>query len=231
MSVFETSFITTLLLTFRLAITTAIILLVVGLPLSYWLAFTKKKLALLIEVMVAMPLILPPTVLGFYFLIFFNPYSFLGKTLRDIFGEDLVFSFAGIVFGSVVYSLPFMVQPITNALKTVPNSMIEMSAILGKNKWQTLRFVMIPYIKKNIVSAFVITFAHTIGEFGVVLMIGGSLPGKTKVASIAIYENVDSLQYELAHQQALILLVICFSILLGVFLFNGTHMKNNSMLS
>lgn len=211
-----------LLTTFKLASITAVLLFVLGIPLAYWLAFSKNRLKIVVEVLVAMPLILPPTVLGFYLLLTFGSNSILGAWLNHLFGIQLAFSFTGIVVGSMIYSLPFMIQPIQNAFQAIPKSYLEMAAILGKNKIQTLRFVLLPNAKKAIVSAIVLTFAHTVGEFGVVLMLGGSIPNKTRVASIAIYENVESLQYNLAHQYAVVLLLCSFIILLSVYFYNSS---------
>jgi len=177
-----------LMLTFKLALITTVILILVGVPIAYFLAFSKNKFKVIPEVFIAMPLVLPPTVLGFYLLIAFSPNSIIGSWFNQYLGIQLAFTFTGIVIGSVIYSLPFMVQPIQNAFQSLP-----------------------------------------IGEFGVVLMIGGSIPNKTKVASIAIYEKVESLKFLEAHQYALLLFVISFVILLGVNTYNRT--KNNLLLS
>jgi len=211
------------MLTFRLALITTVALAVVGMPIAYFLAFSKNKLKVLTEALVAMPLVLPPTVLGFYLLIVFSPNSLVGEWFNQYLGIELAFSFTGIVIGSVIYSLPFMVQPIQNAFQSLPKSYIETASVLGKTKWETIRFVLLPNSKKAIVSALVLTFAHTIGEFGVVLMIGGSIPNKTKVASIAIYEKVESLNYQEAHQYAFVLFAISFLILLGVYAYNRVN--------
>lgn len=212
-----------LILTFRLALITTLVLIVVGVPVAYFLAFSKNKLKVFAEALIAMPLVLPPTVLGFYLLIVFSPNSLLGGWFNQNLGVELAFSFAGIVIGSVIYSLPFMVQPIQNAFQSLPKSYIETASVLGKSKWETLRFVVLPNSKKAIISALVLTFAHTVGEFGVVLMIGGSIPNKTKVASIAIYEKVESLNYQEAHQYAFVLFVISFLMLLGVYAYNRSN--------
>lgn len=205
---------TPLLLTLKLAIITTFFLLIIGVPIAYHLAFSKYKIKPAIEAVITLPLILPPTVLGFYLLLTFSPNSGLGLWLNEFFGIKLVFSFVGIVFGSIIYSLPFMVQPIQNAFSQIPESYIEMGRVLGKTKIEILRFILLPNIKKAVTTAIVLTFAHTIGEFGVVLMIGGSIPNETKVASISIYEKVEMLNYSSAHAYASILLIFSFTILI-----------------
>lgn len=212
-----------LVTTLKLASITSFFLLIIGLPIAYWLAFSMSKLKIIVDVLVAMPLILPPTVLGFYLLLAFSPNSALGVLLNTYFGVQLAFSFTGIVIGSMIYSLPFMVQPIRNAFHAMPKSYFEMASILGKNKFQIAKYILFPNTKKAIISAVTLTFAHTIGEFGVVLMLGGSIPNKTKVASIAIYENVEALEYNLAHQHAIILLIVSFCILLAVYYYNASN--------
>ncbi len=214
-----------LILTLELATCTTVGLLIIGLPLAYALAFSKNKYKVLIEAIIAMPLILPPTVLGFYLLLIFNTNSGIGIWLNKYFGVQLAFSFTGIVLGSIIYSLPFMVQPIQNALQNIPKAYLETSKLLGKSKFETLKKVLLPNIKTSIITAIVLTFAHTIGEFGVVLMIGGSIPNKTKVASIAIYEKVESLDYEGAHQYALVLILLSFIILLSVYVYNRSSVN------
>lgn len=218
-----------LLLTFKLALITTLFLLLVGIPIAYCLAFSKNRIKVVAEVLIAMPLVLPPTVLGFYLLIAFSPNSIFGAWLQQYLGIQLAFSFTGIVIGSMLYSIPFMVQPMQNAFQSIPKSYIETAMVLGKNKWETLKYVLLPNCKRAILSAIVITFAHTVGEFGVVLMIGGSIPNKTKVASVAIYENVESLNYAGAHQYAVVLFVISFIILLGVYIYNRS--KSNEFTS
>ena len=212
-------------LTFRLALITTAILLVVGTPLAYWLAYSKWKIKPLIETLVSMPLVLPPTVLGFYLLLAFSPNSGFGQFLDQVFNFQLVFSFEGLVVASVIYSLPFMVQPIQAGFSNLSNSLIEASYVLGKSKTTTLFKVLLPNIKKSILTGTVLAFAHTIGEFGVVLMIGGNIPDKTRVASIAIYDEVEALNYHTANYYSLVLLVVTFIILLMVYLINGGYLK------
>jgi molybdate transport system permease protein len=208
-------------LTFRLAFITASILFVIALPLAYWLAFAKFKGRGLVEAIIGMPLVLPPSVLGFYLLLAFSPSYWFGAWIENIFGLRLVFSFPGLVIGSVIYSLPFMVYPIRAGLQSLPDSLREASYTLGKGRWETFYKILLPNCKSAILTAFVLTFAHTVGEFGVVLMIGGNIPGVTKVASVAIYNEVEALNYSAANQYALVLFGITFIILLLVYSINN----------
>ena len=214
-----------LILTFQLAFVTTLLLFVVSLPLAYWLAFTKSKIKPVIETLVSMPLVLPPTVLGFYLLLVFSPSDGFGAWLDEWLGLRLVFSFEGLVFASMIYSLPFMVHPIQSGFSHLSKSIIEASYILGKSKFTTLTRILLPNIKPSLLTGIVLAFAHTIGEFGVVLMIGGNIPGKTKVASIAIYDEVESLNYFAANQYSLILFVLSFIILFIVYFINGGYLK------
>lgn len=212
-------------LTFKLALITTAILFVVAVPLAYWLAFTKARFKPVVETLVSMPLVLPPTVLGFYLLVAFSPNYAFGSLLEEWLGLRLVFSFEGIVVASILYSLPFMVYPIQAGFRNVPASLIEASYVLGKSKRTTLFKILLPNIKPSLLSAVVLSFAHTIGEFGVVLMIGGNIPGKTKVASIAIYDEVETLNYAAANAYSLFLFVVTFIILLAVYVVNGSTAK------
>jgi molybdate transport system permease protein len=212
-------------LTLKLSTITTLILLVISIPISFWLAYSKSRFKPVIETLVSMPLVLPPTVLGFYLLVAFSPNSFFGSLLDQWFGLQLIFSFEGLVFASVIYSLPFMVQPIQSGLANLPTNLSEASFVLGKSRLQTLSKVLLPNIKKSLITGIVLTFAHTIGEFGVVLMIGGNIPDKTRVASIAIYDEVESLNYTAANQYSLILFTLAFIILLSVNLFNGGYLS------
>ncbi len=216
---------TPLILTFKLALITTLILLLIAIPLGAWLAFSKSKSKPFLETLISMPLVLPPTVLGFYFLITFSPNSWLGGLLNDWFDIKLVFSFPGLVIASVIYSLPFMVHPVQSGLSSLPSSLREASIVMGKSKRTTLFKVLLPNIKPSLLTGFVLTFAHTVGEFGVVLMIGGNIPGKTKVASIAIYDEVEALNYGNANQYSLILFAITFTILLLVYVVNRKEIK------
>ncbi|MEL6558099.1 MAG: molybdate ABC transporter permease subunit [Bacteroidota bacterium] len=214
-----------LILTFQLALVTTVILLLLAIPLANWLATSKSRLKPIIETLVSMPLVLPPTVLGFYFLIAFSPNNVFGSWLNDWLGIRLVFSFGGLVIASVIYSLPFMVHPIQSGLATLPNSIKEAAFVMGKSKTATLIKIQLPNIKPALLTGIVLAFAHTVGEFGVVLMIGGSIPGKTKVASIAIYDQVEALNYSAANFYSIVLFIITFAILLSVYLINGGYIK------
>ncbi|AWW00780.1 molybdate ABC transporter permease subunit [Arcticibacterium luteifluviistationis] len=214
-----------IILTLKLAGLTSLILFVIAIPLAYWLSFTKSKWKPVFETLISMPLVLPPTVLGFYLLVAFSPSNAFGNWLNDWFGIKFIFSFAGLVIASIIYSLPFMVQPIQAGLSALPASLREASYTLGKSRFETLTKVLLPNIKPAILTGIVLSFAHTVGEFGVVLMIGGNIPGKTKVASIAIYDEVEALNYGAANQHSLILFAITFSILLTVYLVNGGYLK------
>jgi len=183
-------FITTLYITFKLATLTTIFLLLIGLPIAYILTFKKLPFKVLLESIITVPLVIPPTVLGFYLLILFSSDSFVGKLINRIFNTEILFTFKGILIASIIYSLPFMVQPIQNGFKSLNKSLIEASYTLGKTELETLFKVLIPNIKVSILTAIILTFAHTVGEFGVVLMVGGGIPGETLVASISIYNEV-----------------------------------------
>lgn len=215
----ESEFISTMVLTFKLAAITTVILLIIGIPVAAFLVFGKMRFKSVIETIVSMPLVLPPSVLGFYLLLAFSPASKLGSFLTDH-GIRLAFSFEGLVIGSVLFSLPFMVHPIQSALAQVPRSIFEAAYTLGKSKFTTMTRVILPSIRHGLISGIVLAFAHTVGEFGVILMIGGNIPDETRVASIAIYDEVESLNYAMAHQYALTLFVVTFAILLLVYTLN-----------
>lgn len=214
-----------LILTFKLAFITTLLLLCIAIPLSYWLATSKKRIKPVIETLVSMPLVLPPTVLGFYLLVAFSPANGFGKWLNENLGLQLVFSFEGLLFASVIYSLPFMVHPMQSGFANLPTSLREAAYLLGKSRFTTLWRVLLPNMKPALLTGIVLSFAHTIGEFGVVLMIGGNIPGKTKVASITIYDEVEALNYGAANSYSIILFVITFFILLTVYLVNGGYLK------
>lgn len=209
-----------LYLTLKLALSTTIILGVLGFPLALWLSKKPSWLKTIVETLITMPLVLPPTVIGFYLLIALSPNSHIGSWLNDNLGIQVVFSFGGLVVASVIYSLPFMVQPMKSGLANLPPRLLESSLMFGKSKIQTLFKVVLPNAHSSIITGIVLTFAHTLGEFGVVLMIGGNIPGETKVASVAIYEEVEALNYENAHFYAITLFVISFALLLTVNVIN-----------
>ena len=212
-----------IILTFKLALITTVILFIISIPLAYWLSITKAKIKPILETLISMPLVLPPTVIGFYMLVAFSPNSIVGAFLQENLGIQLVFSFGGLVLASIIYSLPFMVHPIQAGFSNLPTSLADSSYVLGKSRWQTLTKVLIPNIKPSLLSGIVLAFAHTIGEFGVVLMIGGNIPDKTRVASIAIYDQVESLNYAAANRYSIFLFLVSFSILLLVYFINGSY--------
>jgi molybdate transport system permease protein len=207
-------------LSMELAGTVAVLLLGLGLPIAYWLAFSRWRGKFLLEAVVALPLVLPPTVLGFYALLAMGPNGPLGKIWHVVFGHGLAFTFAGLVIASMFYSFPFAVQPLMSAFEGVDQKLLNASAVLGANPWRTFRSVVLPLSRSGIVTAIVLCFAHTLGEFGVVLMVGGNLPGVTRTASIAIYDQVQSLEYGAANRMALTLLLISFSVLCLVYAVN-----------
>ncbi|MEZ5568997.1 MAG: molybdate ABC transporter permease subunit [Halioglobus sp.] len=204
-------------LTVALATVTTVILLLLGTPLAWWLSRQRGNRAALIEALVALPLILPPTVLGFYLLLMFAPDTALGRAWESLTGERLAFSFSALVIGSVIYSLPFVVQPLQAAFQRIPNGLLQAAATLGANPLDQFRSVVLPLTARSFVAAASLGFAHTVGEFGVVLMIGGNIPGETQVLSIALYDHVESLQFAEAHRLAAGLVV--FSLLLLFFLY------------
>ena len=206
-------------LSLKLAGVTTFLLFFIGLPVAWWLSRSESRWKPFLEAIVSLPIVLPPTVLGFYILWALSPDSFVGGFLERHFDVKLVFSFSGIVVGSVLYSFPFMVQPLQSGFESVPRSIVEASWIAGKGSLETLVRVVLPNMKSALATAIIVTFAHTLGEFGVVLMVGGSIPGETKVASIAIYEQVESLDYTTAHIYSFVMLVVSFAILLAVYLF------------
>ncbi|MCX2429494.1 molybdate ABC transporter permease subunit [Pedobacter sp. GR22-10] len=213
-------------LSLKLALITTAILLLIGIPVAYWLSGKSTMAKIILEAFITMPLVLPPSVLGFYLLLAFSPNNGFGKWLHEHLNLQLVFSFQGLVFASVIYSLPFMISPVKSAFGHLPETLAQASYTMGKSKWQTFIYVLLPNIKASIYTAAVLTFAHTLGEFGVVLMIGGNIPGVTKVASIAIYDAVETMDYQAANQYALILFAITFAIVLAVFIFNKKAVKN-----
>jgi molybdate transport system permease protein len=223
----ESSFFETMELTFKLALVTTTILFVFGIWIAYWLSETSSKTKPFVETIISMPLVLPPSVLGFYLLIGFSPENFFGKFLEEYFNIRLAFSFEGLVIASIIFSLPFMIHPIQSGLTGLSKSLKEVSYTLGKSKMETLFKVLLPNIKPSIFTAIVITFAHTVGEFGVVLMIGGNIPDETRVASIAIYDEVEALNYQLANQYALTLFLVTFTILLFVYFTNRNLLKSD----
>ena len=214
-------FIQTLLLTGKLAGWTTVILLIIGFPVAYLLVYRRFIFKPVIEALISMPLVLPPTVLGFYMLIAYSPDHAFGHFLEQYFNVRLAFSFAGVLVASVIFSLPFMVQPLQNGLTAIPQSLREASYTLGKSELTTLFKVLIPNMIPSIVTAVAMTFAHCIGEFGVVIMVGGNMPGETRVASIAIYDQVQTMNYDVANRYSIVLFIISAIILTIIYSMNG----------
>ena len=217
------------MLSFKLAFITTLILFVICLPFAWYLSQTKSKAKPFLEALSTMPLVVPPTVLGFYLLWGLSHNSPIGVFFYEYFGIKLVFNFYGIVIASCIYSLPFMVQPLQSGFESLNKNMLEASYISGKSKLKTIIFIALPNMKPSLLTALIITFAHTVGEFGVVLMIGGSIPNETRVAAIAIYEFVEILDYKNAHIYSLIMVVMSFITLLLVYIFN--RQQKNRLIS
>ncbi len=212
--------ISALWVTMRLAATTTGILLMLGTPLAWWLARSRFKGKMIIEAMVALPLILPPTVLGFYLLVLLEPNGMVGRISDFLGGPSLVFSFTGLVIGSVIYSLPFAVQPLQNSFAAMGQRPLEVAATLGAGPVDRFFTIAVPLARRGFISAATLAFAHTVGEFGVILMVGGNIPGKTRVLSTAIYDYTEAMQYEQAGHLSGGLLIFSFLLLVGLALLN-----------
>jgi molybdate transport system permease protein len=213
------------LLSFKLAGITTLILFFISVPLAWYLSQTRSKAKPFIEALTALPIVLPPSVLGFYILVALSQNSPLGTFFEEVFGIRLVFNFTGLVVASCFYSLPFMVQQLQSGFESLSKNMLEASYVAGKSKIQTILKIALPNIKPALLTAIIVTFAHTVGEFGVVLMVGGSIPGETKVASVAIYEFVEVMDYGMAHIYSAIMVLISFLVLLSVYIFNQKQNK------
>lgn len=213
-------------LTLKLAGITTLVLLCLGLPVAWWLSRGRSLFKIVIEAIITVPLVLPPSVLGFYLLVAFSPRHGPGHWLQQHLGLQLVFSFPGLVLASVIYSMPFMMGPVKSALQQLPVSLSQASYSIGKSRWQTFIHVLLPNIRPSLLTAAVLTFAHTLGEFGVVLMIGGNIPGVTRVASIAVYDSVEQMDYATANTYSFILFVITFVLVISVFIFNKYRLKS-----
>lgn len=201
-------------LTLKLAVVTTILLLIVGIPLAWWLSQSKHKFRVFIEALISLPIVLPPTVLGFYLLVFMGEQGPLGRILDSLGFGPVVFSFSGLVIGSFFYSMPFVIHPLKNGFKKIDSHLLDAAATVGANKWTQFLTIALPLTKAHLLTAAVLGVAHTIGEFGVVLMIGGNIPGKTKVLSIEIYDLVEGLQYQQAGLLSLALVIFSFITLL-----------------
>jgi molybdate transport system permease protein len=198
-----------------------VILLVVGAPLAYWLAFSRKRWKFFLEAIVSLPIVLPPTVLGFYVLVAIGPLSPVGRWYQSVTGHALAFTFEGLVVGSVLYSLPFAVQPMETAFASVDQTLLHASALLGASSWRTFWRIVLPLALPGVLTGFVLSFAHTLGEFGVVLMIGGNIPGATRTISILVFDQVEALDYAAANHTALVLLCLCFGLLAALYALRG----------
>jgi len=219
----DPTFAQTLWLTLKLAVSTTAILMMIGLPFAYWMAYTKVRIKPLVEALVSMPMVLPPSVIGYYMLVIYSPRNWFGEWLGQVFNVRLAFSFEGVLIASVIFSLPFMIQPLHNGLRSLPDSLREASYTLGKSKGTTFLRVLLPNIKPSIITAVALTFAHSIGEFGIVLMVGGNMPSETRVASIAIYDEVQALNFEAANRYALILFLISLVLLTTIYSINKKY--------
>lgn len=215
------------ILTLQLAAVTTLILLVLGMPLAWWLANTRRRIKPAVEALTAMPLVLPPTVLGFYLLILMSPESQLGGLWVRLTGDALTFSFTGLVIASIFYSLPFAVQPMQTAFQSVGRNEMEAAATLGASPWDAFRSVALPLSHRGVLTAAVLSFAHTVGEFGVVLMVGGNIPGRTRVISIEIYSAVETLDYSTAHYLSGGLLAFSFVVLTIVYMMNHRSVRTS----
>lgn len=216
----ESSILAPLLLSAQLALVTTVLLLLLGTPIAWWLAQTESRVKAIAQAIVAMPIVLPPTVLGFYLLIVLGPNGAIGSWWVQVTGSALTFSFAGLVIASCVYSLPFAVQPLQSAFESLPRQTLEFARTQGASKIDAFFSVALPMSLRGFVGAAVLSFAHTLGEFGVVLMVGGNIPGETRVISIAIYDSVETLNYGDAHRMSLLLLGFAFVVLLTMFVIN-----------
>lgn len=210
-------------LTLRLAVTATVVLLVLGIPLAYWIASSHALWRPFVEGVTTLPILLPPTVLGFYLLVLLGPHTGIGRVATRVLGHPLAFSFSGLVFGSVIYSLPFAVQPLAAGFRSVDTALIEQARLLGAGPLRTLTSVLLPLSTPSIIAAAALCFTHTIGEFGVVLMIGGDIPGATRTLSIAIYDQVQDFSYAAANRTSLVL--VCVSLIALVLLYAR---RNNS---
>jgi molybdate transport system permease protein len=215
-------------LTLRLAVTTTVILLALGIPLAYWIASTRARWRPLVEAVTTLPILLPPTVLGFYLLVLLGPHTGFGRIATRLLGHPLAFSFSGLVLGSVIYSLPFAVQPLAAGFRSVDTALIEQARLLGAGPFRTLTSVLLPLSTHSVIAAAALCFTHTVGEFGVVLMIGGDIPGATRTLSIAIYDQVQDFSYAAANRTSLILLCVSLIALVLLYMRRGSSGTSNA---
>ena len=207
-------------LTLKLSFITCLFLFLIGTPISYYLAFNKNRYSSFLESLVTLPLVLPPTVIGFYLLVFFNPDTVIGKIFISITGDQLAFSFSGLVFSSIIYSLPFWVQPLQNSFENTDKKVLEAATNIGASKSDLFLKIILPSCKRGFLTSFILSFAHTIGEFGIVLMVGGNIENETRVLSISIYDHVEQLSYDKANSLSLILIVFSFLTLFFLYFIN-----------
>lgn len=212
-------------LTARLALLTTIILLIVAVPLAAWLSYTRKRWPVVIEAVVALPLVLPPTVLGYYLLVAMGTQSPIGRWWESVTGSTLAFTFNGLLIASILYSLPFAVQPMMTAFSSIDRKLLEASAVLGKSWPHTITRVVMPLSSAGLATAAVLTFAHTVGEFGVILMVGGNIPGQTRTLSIDVYDSVQAFDYQSAGFTSIILLIFSFVVLTATYALRGRHQR------
>lgn len=225
----QADFIDTLILTGKLASATTIILLLLGLPVAYALAYSRLRIKVVFEALICMPMVLPPTVLGYYLLVAFSPQNAFGSFLEDFFDIRLAFSFEGILIASIIAGLPFMIQPLQNGLTALPVSYREAAYTLGKSRVNTFFRVLLPNIKPSVITGVALTFAHCIGEFGIVLMVGGNIPGETRIASIAIYDEVQTLNYDVANRYSFVLFITSFVLLSVIYSINKDFKINSGI--
>lgn len=211
---------TPILLTLKLALATTVVLLIFGTPVAWWLSQTRRRIKPIVESLVSMPLVLPPTVLGFYLLLLLGPAGPIGKHWHDATGTTLTFSFSGLVIASALYSMPFVIQPLQAAFEAIDRGLFSAARTLGASAWATFFHVALPNAKRGLLTAIILGFAHTVGEFGVVLMVGGNIPGETRVVSIAIYDHVESLNFAAAHHLSALMLAFSFAVLMLVYVVN-----------
>lgn len=216
----DQDFVYTLLLTGKLALVTTTILVIIGIPVAYWITYSRFKLKFIVEALICMPMVLPPTVMGYYLLVAFSPDNAFGQFLEQYFDVRLAFSFNGIVIASIIANLPFMIQPLQNGFSSLPDELRQASYTMSKSKIVTLIKVLLPNIKTSVITGIALTFAHCIGEFGIVIMVGGNIPKETRIASVAIYDQVQALNFEAANRYAFVLFILSFLTLVLIYSIN-----------